>query len=60
MRGFKFQEGKDIKIVQSSKNDGTEYVEDGDIRLIFRDGVYVGWYMPGKKDGEGCESKTEC
>lgn len=50
MRGFKFQEGKDIKIVQSAKNDGTEYVEDGDIRLIFRDGVYVGWCMSGKTE----------
>lgn len=60
MRFFRFDRSRDVKITKSIQDASTEYVEDGDIRLIFRDGVYVGWYMPGKKDGEGCESKTEC
>lgn len=49
MRFFRFDRSRDVKITKSVQDASTDYVEDGDIRLIFRDGVYAGWYMPREK-----------
>lgn len=50
MRFFRFDRSEDIKIIKSTTDANTEYVEDGEVRLIFREGKYVGWYMPGEKE----------
>lgn len=47
MRFFRFNRSSDVKLIKSTTDANTEYVEDGEIRLIFREGSYVGWYMPG-------------
>lgn len=33
-------------LIPSAENPNKTYLELGDIRYIFEDGVYVGWYRP--------------
>ena len=47
MRFFRFDRSRDVKITKSAEDASTEYVEDGAVRLVFREGWYAGWYMPG-------------
>lgn len=49
MRFFRFDRSDDVKIIKNTKDASAEYVEDGEIRLIFREGKYAGWYMPGEQ-----------
>ena len=35
-----------MKIIPSCEDPNTVYLDFGDIRLIFRYGKYVGWYIP--------------
>lgn len=35
-----------IDLIRSVEDPSTEYLCFPDIRLIFRDGKYVGWYLP--------------
>lgn len=35
-----------VKVIASCEDPGTVYIDFPDIRLIFRDGEYVGWYRP--------------
>ena len=32
------------KLIESCENPNTHYIDLGDIRLIFKDGEYAGWY----------------
>lgn len=34
------------KLIASCEDPSTVYLDFPDIRLIFRDGEYVGWYRP--------------
>ena len=36
-----------MKIIASCEDPSTVYLDFPDIRLIFRDGKYVGWYATG-------------
>lgn len=42
-----------MKIITSCEDSSTVYLEFPDIRVIFRDGVYVGWYHPAGVESEG-------
>ena len=35
-----------MKVITSCEDPNIMYIEFPDIRLIFRDGKYVGWYLP--------------
>ena len=40
------------KVIKSAEDRHTQYWEFPDgLRLIFRDGKYVGWYLPEVSDG---------
>ncbi len=43
----------EVKLVASCEDPGTVYLELPDIRLIFRDGKYIGWYSTGTGGNEG-------
>ncbi len=36
----------EVKMITSCEDPSTEYLAFPDIRLIFREGKYVGWYIP--------------
>ena len=37
---------KDAFLIPSAENPNKMYLERGDIRYIFENGVYIGWYHP--------------
>jgi hypothetical protein len=43
-RYFKALEG--ARVITSCEDPNTVYVELGDVRYIFRNGEYDGWYIP--------------
>ena len=43
----------DMKFIVSSEDPNTVYLCFPDIRLIFRNNEYVGWYIPGNPGNEG-------
>ena len=38
--------GTKMKVVTSCEDSNTVYVDFPDVRLIFREGKYAGWYIP--------------
>jgi hypothetical protein len=36
----------EVKLISSCEDPNTAYLALPDIRLIFREGEYVGWYIP--------------
>ncbi len=36
----------EVKLITSCEDTNTAYLALPDIRLIFREGEYVGWYIP--------------
>ncbi len=43
---MKGEEQMNMKAFASCEDPNTVYVEFPDVRLIFREGKYVGWYRP--------------
>ena len=42
----------DFKVIESCEDDMKSYIETSDgLRLIFREGKYVGWYVSGEEEG---------
>ena len=42
----------DFNVIESCEDDMKSYIETSDgLRLIFRDGEYVGWYVSGEEGG---------
>ena len=42
----------DFKVIESCEDDMKSYIETSDgLRLIFREGKYVGWYVSGEEGG---------
>ena len=42
----------DFKVIASCEDDMKSYIETSDgLRLIFREGKYVGWYVSGEREG---------
>lgn len=42
----------DFKVIESCEDDMKSYIETSDgLRLIFREGKYVGWYVSGEREG---------
>ena len=46
-----------VKVIASCENPGTVYIDFPDIRLIFRDGEYVGWYRPDETGDEDARTR---
>ena len=44
-----------MTIMTSCEDPSTTYICLPDIRLIFRDGRYVGWYNPGSDEEKGAK-----
>lgn len=35
-----------MNVIVSCEDPSTVYIDFPDVRLVFRDGKYVGWYLP--------------
>lgn len=42
-----------MKVIVSSENPDVVYLDFTDVRIIFREGQYAGWYIPGEVEREG-------